>query len=400
VEKPISEARPALQRKQSEVLLDLLRCIAATLVLLYHWRECLFRDYPTLTAPSLPLKVFYFVTGLGPPAVMIFFVLSGYLVFGSALRARRAGTWTIASYLNQRVTRLIVPLLPALLLCWLVDAIGLRLHPQSFFYNSLWTETVNSPVALRHSPALLLQNLLFLQDVKVPIYGSDGPLWSLSYEFWYYIFLVPVFAASISRRPRTIVLSAAFLIAAMYFAGPDISKYALIWLLGASVVFAVHIPLRLSKSANRALIVASVLLLLLTLAMVRFKSIHSYFLGDFLLGLACALFIGSAARSSETVSSNFLTRGAKSYAGWTYSLYLLHMPVLVLIASLLVRAERWTPDALHFALAAGILIAVLLYANAVSLFTERRTDWVRAFVAAKLNLNRPTSKPPLESSTV
>ena len=40
----------------------------------------------------------------------------------------------------------------------------------------------------------LLGNAAFLQEIVVPTYGSNAPLWSLSYEFWYY-FLYPVLIA-------------------------------------------------------------------------------------------------------------------------------------------------------------------------------------------------------------
>ena len=398
VEQPNSEPRRPIDPKQSELLLDLLRCLAATLVLIYHERILFFARYSDLRSPSLGIKALYFVTGLGPPAVILFFVLSGYLVVGSVVRARRAGVWSIASYLNQRITRLLVPLLPALLLCWLLDAVGLRLNPHSFYYVELWTDTGWSQVAARHGLATFLQNLLFLQGVTGPIFGSDGPLWSLAYEFWYYIFLVPVFVISISRRPRTIILSSIFLLAAMFFVGPRICEYGLIWLLGAATVFAVRIPLRLSKHAALGLLGGSILLMLLTLSAIRFKSIHSDFVGDFLLGATCALFVWSAARQNETVSPTLLTVAAKNYAGWTYSLYLLHMPVLVFIASLCVRSSRWFPDALHLAMAGGILVAVLLYAYAISLCTERRTGAVRTWIAARLNLGRRSPKNPLPSS--
>lgn len=52
------------------------------------------------------------------------------------------------------------------------------------------------PVDKRHccsrdlAPAVLLGNLLFLQTKITQEFGSNGPLWSLFSEFWYYV-LVP-----------------------------------------------------------------------------------------------------------------------------------------------------------------------------------------------------------------
>jgi peptidoglycan/LPS O-acetylase OafA/YrhL len=36
-------------------------------------------------------------------------------------------------------------------------------------------------------PEVLLGNLVFLQAILVPTWGSNGPLWSLAFEFWFYI---------------------------------------------------------------------------------------------------------------------------------------------------------------------------------------------------------------------
>jgi hypothetical protein len=38
-----------------------------------------------------------------------------------------------------------------------------------------------------HDIMTFLGNLCFVQTVSVPVYGSNGPLWSLANEFWYYV---------------------------------------------------------------------------------------------------------------------------------------------------------------------------------------------------------------------
>src|ERR1035437_10604196 len=60
---------------------------------------------------------------------MICFVLSGYLVGGSVLRAFQRDNWPGKEYLTKRLTRLWVVLLPALLLTIVLDNVGLRVFP-------------------------------------------------------------------------------------------------------------------------------------------------------------------------------------------------------------------------------------------------------------------------------
>src|SRR5580700_9670057 len=88
--------------KRSEVYLNVLRSVSAILVLFGHCRILIFQDYPTLVSPSHSLKLIYFATGLGRPAVIVFFVLSGYLVTIGSLAAVNRGDWNIVSYLSQR----------------------------------------------------------------------------------------------------------------------------------------------------------------------------------------------------------------------------------------------------------------------------------------------------------
>ena len=60
-----------------------------------HARSLVFVDYGELQSPGLWAKGFYFLTGFGHEAVMVFFVISGYLVGGkvwSLYRERSEGS--------------------------------------------------------------------------------------------------------------------------------------------------------------------------------------------------------------------------------------------------------------------------------------------------------------------
>lgn len=59
--------------------------MSALLVMLGHLRAFLFLDFVDLKGTGAVTKVFYFSTGLGHQALMVFFVLSGYCVGGSVL---------------------------------------------------------------------------------------------------------------------------------------------------------------------------------------------------------------------------------------------------------------------------------------------------------------------------
>ena len=46
-------------------------------------------------------------------------------------------------------------------------------------------------------------NLFFLQTIFVPPFGSNAPLWSLSFEFWYYL-LFPLCLFALSRGNQVV----------------------------------------------------------------------------------------------------------------------------------------------------------------------------------------------------
>jgi hypothetical protein len=63
------------------------------LVCLEHWRSLLYIDYPQIGSHRALFALPYLMTGAGHQSVVIFFVLSGYLISGSNFSAD--GTWPV-----------------------------------------------------------------------------------------------------------------------------------------------------------------------------------------------------------------------------------------------------------------------------------------------------------------
>src|SRR5208282_4394039 len=103
---------------------DLIRGLAALGVVYCHARVLLIQSVSNGIRPID--RVLYLLSGYGHSAVMVFFVLSGYLVGGSVVRATTSGRWSWGDYLLARGVRLYLVLVPALLLTALWDRIGLE----------------------------------------------------------------------------------------------------------------------------------------------------------------------------------------------------------------------------------------------------------------------------------
>jgi peptidoglycan/LPS O-acetylase OafA/YrhL len=138
---------------------------------------------------------------LGSDAVVMFFVLSGFIIdFTSETKDK-----TLGAFAFSRATRVYSVALPALVITFIFDNLGNHLHPAD--YAGWWYE--GDHPGLRFLSALTFTNEIWFSHLRP---GTNGPYWSLTYEVWYYaIFAVLRFA------PRKKVLLAALLALA---AGP------------------------------------------------------------------------------------------------------------------------------------------------------------------------------------
>ena len=118
--------------------LDMVRGTAALAVMLGHVRALFFVDYSHLLTRNSLVGGAYLLTSLGHQAVLVFFVLSGFFISRSVLDSFRKSRWSWKIFLVNRLTRLLLVLVPGLLLCALWDRIGMKLPEASrFYYHSI-----------------------------------------------------------------------------------------------------------------------------------------------------------------------------------------------------------------------------------------------------------------------
>ena len=134
--------------------LDFIRSVAAWAVMWGHLRAFFFLDFQELRQPGPLLKGLYVLTGFGHQAVMVFFVLSGFLISASILRGQASTMWSWAEYAISRATRLYVVLIPGLLFGTLWDLLGTHL----FAVTGLYTRPLAS------FGGLIVQNQLTLRN--------------------------------------------------------------------------------------------------------------------------------------------------------------------------------------------------------------------------------------------
>ena len=299
--------------------LDILRFGAALAVLVTH-----------LAYPELSGGMLQYWRLLGNDAVMVFFVLSGFVIAYAAQEKEH----TLGAFARSRLARLWSVAVPAQLLTILLDRWGSALDPAAY---TQWWYQAGDPLwrALR---ALTFTNELWFASVR-PF--SNGPWWSLGYEALYYaIFAALAYVPGWKGR----LLAGALMLAA----GPKILLLLPIWWLG---VWAWKRTQRETLPADKAALLFfgtigayalfrwSGLPLLfkgLTAHMLGPENVATYlhfsdeFLSSYVIGPLVALhFI--AAHGLARALEGLLTPWRKVivwFAQSTFALYLLHYPML------------------------------------------------------------------------
>lgn len=296
--------------------LDGLRGIAALVVVIHHGALVVpgWRDAICDTVVLRPLLA-------GPQAVQLFLVLSGFVLF----RACAARPPELVPWAARRTVRLLPPLAACVVLS---EALVLALDPHPIPALSGWFNDVSWHDAAGWSP--LLRNLLPLDGEAN--HQLDNATWSLVHE-WRLSLLFPLVAASVARRPR-LTFAAALLLAAVTPSAPretfDLLYSAhFLWLLCAGAVLAHGEPRLAAWFATRAYRAPLTLIVALGL----FASTGS-------LAPTVLTALGGILLLCVVVGSPLLRRPLEAaWPQWlgerSYSLYLVHLPVLLACVHLL-----------------------------------------------------------------
>ncbi len=400
-EKPSVE--PAERHVNLSLWLDCFRWISALLVVFTHANNRFLTKILSLPRAERGLAHYAFalLSGFGHQAVVVFFVLSGMLVGGGSLRFFvRTGTVGVRQYTLKRLTRLWIVLIPSFATSALFDRVGMSFFPAG--------DSTPYTLIPQHGIAIFVCNASFLQTAFCFPYGTNGALWSLFDEFWYYfawlvVLVICARVGSFAGRALFFILPAGLLVAlSMFqFVGPNIAAYSVIWLLGvlASARERPLLPLGMLPAA--ALVVAH---LLLVRALVPTEWADEtpgvWFVCDASLAFLFAnLILSMKANSSSLVAPP----GAlihKRLAGFAFSLYCTHPPLLNAYAAVMMASFglgwHMVPSRMsQWAVVLGGIVTAVLFSYLFSLATEARTDQVRRSVDAWLGQILPS--PPLWS---
>jgi peptidoglycan/LPS O-acetylase OafA/YrhL len=173
------------------------------------------------------------VNGIGPQNgqdyVIVFFVLSGFVI---SWALDRKINYNFNQYLIDRLSRLWSVAIPALLIGCCLDYFGKGIHSQTYvnIINTNYSEL-----------KFIISGLFFHESWFYSVRpGSNGPFWSLSYEFFYYMIFGSI--ALLPKLKYKIITGSFFCL----FAGPKILILMPCWLVGCGAYWTCkHLQIKL-----------------------------------------------------------------------------------------------------------------------------------------------------------
>lgn len=201
--------------KKHTLTIDFMRGIAAQLVLLQHSFNLLFsipNDVASMADSRLWYRLISVPTSFGRTAVVVFFVISGYLVGHDVWVRINNHTFSPKFYTISRLSRLYCVVLPGLFICAALDFASFHygqgasvLNANIPFYPATWLSEHTT------SAKTFACNLLFLQMAECRQFGTNSSLWSLSNEFFYYAIFPALLLVFFAKTLRSRLIAAAIL---------------------------------------------------------------------------------------------------------------------------------------------------------------------------------------------
>jgi exopolysaccharide production protein ExoZ len=348
-----------------------LRGFAVLLVFFVHYHAVF---SPWLAPGSYSFAVSEFVGTVGLSGVDLFFVLSGYLIYGWTIRKYSS----YAKFIRRRIER-IYPTFLAVFAVYLV-------------LSALFPSENRIPAQASSAVVYIIENILLLPGL-FPIQPIITVAWSLSYELFFYLF-IPVLVSGLrmrvwsgGRRVVFFVLSA-ILYTAFCFVGPIVYAHIhLIMFISGILLFEAVYTYKLHQRVAPRIDYAVYFILALTFPLYYALSIHPEVFA-FLPGVKelnenyrMILLFGSfwiftlACFSPVTFSSRIFSWTPLRWLGnISYSYYLIHgltLKGIALVVLRLVPAQGLSTAAFWLGLPAFFFLT-LVSASLLFILVERR----------------------------
>ncbi len=136
----------------------------------------------------------------GQEAVILFFLLSGFVIQYSFEATKDK---SFKSYFFKRFTRIYIPLLFVFLLSYILKCIATR-------------DVISADLRTLFGNIFMLQDVNIKPNVLVGTYMGNTPLWSLAYEWWFYMLFFFIYK-TVNERYHHLVVSLLVLLSGLSY---------------------------------------------------------------------------------------------------------------------------------------------------------------------------------------
>ncbi len=390
---------------EASVYLNIVRLFACELVVVSH--------YITSYRPT-GLDSFFLGGLLGGVGAFMFFAISGFLIAYSLLQKTQNKQYGFRNYFVDRFSRIYSGLLPALLFSAVIAA-AIYFTNTPYFQHLCEVESTPTPqnfvatVGMVDAfPKGFLNVTSSALGLASPLptvapFGFNGVLWTLMVEWWIYMFFGWLILGGIGffgKRQMTVCFKVLFAVLAAVLSvilvglGWDYSAFIIVWFIGVLVMCGISNSAVMSKLSGH--VVAPLLGVFFAAALAGtiyegyyiFTVTHESF--SLVLGLlvSACVFLGVllfSGRNIRWLSSVILHRGVVRYsatmAGFSYTLFLIHYPLILFLNGLNYTADRlW------------LIVPILLLINEVAFLlaavTEKKHKQIAAKIKAALHISQ------------
>jgi exopolysaccharide production protein ExoZ len=343
-----------------------IRGLAILLVFFVHYHT-LFSPY--ISGSSLTFRISELSWGLGQSGVDLFFVLSGYLIYGAVIRK----PISYAKFMKRRVQRIYPTFLCVfalyLVLCFAFPSVS------------------KLPAGAWDATKYIVMNLALLPGI-FPIAPLITVAWSLSYEFFFYITIPLLVMATAMRRWQRWHRVAFFLIlAALRFTVAPLLPIRMVMFTGGILVYeGMHSDWLRSKLGAKGELFAT-LALFASLLPIALLAIHQnvpsqsgdltgrgVVLREFLMWATYSLFALYCLGRKGLLSTLFSWTPLRWMGNMSYSYYLIHG--VTLQGFKLICQHFWAPEAnspfLFWLFLAPSMLATMVVSTALFALIEKR----------------------------
>jgi peptidoglycan/LPS O-acetylase OafA/YrhL len=353
-------------KNDTSAMIDLLRALAAQMVLVGHSINFFYRPWQPSRLPMMQ--------NVG---VLLFFVLSGFLITNLLLVKSKNENYGFISFFIERFSRIYTGLVPALILVALVDGYVIF-------------RTGSAEVSKYHDIKTFFANLAMLQSyrgagaqydaLQWSAFGTASPLWTLSIEWHIYLFVGAIFF--MGARPKSIPFlipiavvfgqtPCFFLFGRLQPDGVGQSLF-LLWI-GGAYIATISSRCRIWGPVAAALTIAS---FLWYLHLSHFQ--HEYRPASYPFLALAILGVLHLSQHSNLSCRNQSAKIIGFFADYSFTLYLVHYTVLTAL-SFLVPTQGIGIFLLAIALSNFVAIAV-------AIFTEMKHRKVSTFLKQLLRV--------------